>query len=54
MHTYLEDSGMTKTTLVPTFSELLSSCKQLVNQVESLTGACQVLRIDELQQTTQL
>ena len=45
---------MTKATLVPTLPELLSSCKQLVNQVENLTGACQVLQIDKLQQTVQL
>ena len=53
-YVYLENSGMMKTTLVPTFPDLLSSCKKLVNQVENLTGACRVLRIDQLQQTAQL
>ena len=50
----LEDNGMAKTTLVPAFPELLTGCKQLVNQVEKLAGSCQVLRVDKLQQTAQL
>ena len=50
----LEDNRMTKATLVPTFPDLLSSCKQLVNHVENLTNACEVLQIDKLQQTTHL
>ena len=50
----LEDSGMTKTTLVPTFPELISSCKQLVNRMENLTGASLVPQIDKLLQTTEL
>ena len=45
---------MTKSTLVPTLPELLSSCKQLVNHADNLAGACQVLQIDKLQETAQL
>ena len=50
----LEDNRMTKATLVPTFPDLLSSCKQLVSHVENLSDACEVLQIDKLQQTTHL
>lgn len=50
----LEDSGIAKTTLVPTFPEIVSSCKQLVNRVENLTGSSQVLQIDKLLQITEL
>lgn len=54
MYVCVEDSGMTKATLVPTLPELVSSCQQLVNRVETLTGACGVLQIDKLQLTAQL
>ncbi|XP_065899010.1 HAUS augmin-like complex subunit 3 isoform X2 [Dysidea avara] len=50
----LLENGITTSTTVPTFTDLLSSCTQLVKHIEHLKNSTQLLQINQLQQTAEL
>jgi len=51
---FLAENGITTSAAVPTFTDLLSSCTQLVKHIEHLKNTGQLLQINQLQQTTEL